>query len=69
MRVKSVPRHLPRKDSTQGLSKAKNAAANSMEFLTVKKFETSGSAGVKTVNFTNYQDIVQEMDLAARKQV
>lgn len=66
--MKSVPRHLARKDSTGGTLKAK-IAATSMEFFSTKKLEGGRSVNVKTVNFTNYQDIVQEIDLAVRKQV
>lgn len=69
MRVKSVPRHLPRRDGTGGTWKAKNAAAMSTECFSAKKIEGSRSVNVKTVNFTNYHEMVKEMDLAVRKQV
>ncbi|XP_014206897.1 gastrula zinc finger protein XlCGF8.2DB-like [Copidosoma floridanum] len=67
MRVKSVPRHLPRKDGIS--SRVKNAGA---ELFT----DGEGNSGakkcpalpVKTVNFANYLEMVQEMNLVAGQQ-
>lgn len=53
MRVKTVPRHLPRKDSTQGFTREKD---------TTKKLDVRGPVCVKTVNFTTYEDIVEEIN-------
>jgi hypothetical protein len=66
MRVKSVPRHLPRKDNSQGHAKAKTAA---LEYISKKRIEGSGSSSLKTVNFTNYHEFTQEIDLVVHKQV